>query len=215
MRSKLFNIFGLLILFLCYLSLFVFALKQDLIGAQETMAEEYKNPKKGFDASLINQIYRNEKYGYELKYQSDWEAIEAKPRVGYKVEWTGNILVDDELQKVTFLEKESVDWQGEFQIAVISNPDKLNLEQWIKKNEPQTVMGSSLIREISETTLNGKPAKRLSIFGFDHERIEVISLYKGYIYRIGFAWDNPNDTEVERHKQIYNQMFLSFRFIGQ
>ncbi len=84
-----------------------------------------------------------------------------------------------------------------------------------QKNEPQTVMGSSLIREISETTLNGKPAKRLSIFGFDHERIEVISLYKGYIYRIGFAWDNPNDTEVERHKQIYNQMFLSFRFIGQ
>jgi hypothetical protein len=162
---------------------------------------------------LTGQIYRNKEYGYEIKYPSKWQVIEAKSRVGFKIEGAGDILIDNEVQKVTFLEKEFVDWQGEFQIKVISNPKKLNLEQWVKENEPQTVTGSSLIQGISETNLSGEPAKRLSIFGFDHERIEVVSLCRGYIYVMDFAWDNPNDAEVEKHKHIYKEMLSSFRFI--
>ncbi len=155
--------------------------------------------------------YRNKKYGYQVKYPKGWEIIEAKPRVGYKTEEAMNILYDGQVQKVTFLEKKYVNWRGEFQIGIISNPDKLSLEQYINKSDYADVSGGSLIRGISDTTVSGKPAKRLSIFAFDHEGIEIIMLYKGYIYYISFT-DNPSDAEEERHQQIYQQILSTFRF---
>ncbi len=158
------------------------------------------------------ETYRNEKYEYEVKYPKDWEIIEAKPRVGYKAEKEINILYGKELQKITFIEKEYAIWQGEFQIRIILNPDKLSLEEWINRNEPRDISGDSLVQGISDTTLGGKVAKRLSIFGFDHEKIEIVVLYKGYIYSINFSGSNPNDMEAKRHQQIYRQILSSFRF---
>jgi len=67
--------------------------------------------------------YRNEGHGYEIKYPEGWEVIEAQPRVDAKATWAGNVLLEEELQKGTFLEKEYIDWPGEFQIRVLSNPD--------------------------------------------------------------------------------------------
>lgn len=157
--------------------------------------------------------YRNKEYGYEIKYPESWEVIEAQPRVGTKATWAGNVLLEGELQKVTFLEKEYIDWPGEFQIRVLSNPDQLSLEEWIGKHEPQDVTGGSLIQEMSDTTLDGNPAQRLSIFGFDHEGIDIVSLYNGYIYYLSFTGSNPNDAEAERHQQIYTRMLSTFRFI--
>jgi len=156
--------------------------------------------------------YKNEKYGYEVKYPEGWEVIEAKPREGNKAVWAGKILLEEEVQKVTFLEKEYELWPGEFQICVYSNPDNLPLEQWIVEHEPQDVTGGSLIQDISDAILNGKPAKRLSIFGFDHEGIEIVTLHKGYNYSLIFTGSNPNDPEVEKHQKIYDQMLSSFSF---
>jgi hypothetical protein len=169
-------------------------------------------------ALAVNQMtgwktYRNKKYGYEIKYPEVWEIVEAQPRVGIKATWAGNVLLEGELQKVTFLEKESIDWPGEFQIRVLSNPDQLNLEEWVSKHEPQDVTGGSLIQEMSDTTLDGRPAKRLSIFGFDHEGLDIVSPYNGYIYYLSFTGSNPNDAEAERHQQVYDQMLRTFRFI--
>ncbi|MDD5451625.1 MAG: hypothetical protein PHT49_06995 [Desulfovibrionales bacterium] len=157
--------------------------------------------------------YRNEKYGYEIKCPEGWEVIEAQPRVGAKATWTGNALFEGELQKVTFLEKEYIDWPGEFQIRVLSNPDQLSLEEWISKHEPQDVTGGSLIQEVFDTTLDGIPAQRLSIFGFDHEGIDIVLPYNGYIYYLSFTGSNPNDAEAEGHQLTYNQMLRTFRFI--
>ncbi|MDI6776357.1 MAG: hypothetical protein QMD03_03810 [Syntrophales bacterium] len=157
------------------------------------------------------QTYKNEKCGYEIKYPEGWEVVEAKPWV--KTGWAGDVLFDNEMQKVTFLEKDYGSWQGEFQIAVISNPENVSLAQWIGKNEPTDISGGSLIQKISAVRLNGKPAKRLSIFGFDHEGINIVALYRGYIYSIDFTGNNPSDRELKRHKQIYAQILRSFRFI--
>lgn len=156
--------------------------------------------------------YRNKKYGYEVKYPAGWEVIEAKPREGNKTVWGVKILFEEEMQKVTFLEKEYEFWPGEFQVRVMSNPDNLPLEQWIDEHEPQDVTGGSLIQDISDVVLNGKEAKRLSIFGFDHEGIDIVTLHKGYIYYLNFTGNNPNDPRVDQHKQIYDQMLSSFTF---
>ena len=156
--------------------------------------------------------YKNDEYGYEVKYPQGWEVIEAKPREENKAVWGAKILFEPEVQKVTFLEKGYEFWPGEFQICVYSNPDNLPLEQWIDEHEPQDVTGGSLIQDISDAILSGKPAKRLSIFGFDHEGIEIVSLHKGYVYSLNFTGSNPNDPEVERHRKIYDQMFSSFIF---
>ena len=87
------------------------------------------------------------------------------------------------------------------------------MEKWIDQNEPQDVTGCSLVQEMSARTLDGIPAMQMSIFGFDHEEIGVISFYNGHIYSISFAGRNPNDAEVERHQRLYESMLSSFRFV--
>jgi hypothetical protein len=183
-----------------------------IVQANDTTSAE------GAGIGLINKsgewkTYRNRKYGYEIKFPEGWEVIEAKPREGNKTVWGVKILFEEETQKVTFLEKEYEFWPGEFQVKVMLNKDNLTLEQWISKHEPQDVTGGSLIQDISDRTRGGKPAKRLSIFGFDHEGIEIVTLLKGYIYSLHFTGSNPNDPKVEQHQQIYDQMVLSFTFM--
>jgi hypothetical protein len=156
--------------------------------------------------------YQNKKYGYEVKYPESWEVIEAKPREGNRAVWAVKILLEEEMQKVTFLEKEYKFWPGEFQVLVMSNKDNLSLEEWIEEHEPQDVTGGSLIQDITEVILNGKEAKRLSIFGFDHEAIEIVTLHEVYVYTLHFTGSNPNDPKVEQHIQIYDQMLSSFTF---
>ena len=157
--------------------------------------------------------YVNEAYGYALEYPGGWKVIEAKPRVeDNKAVWGANILFEGELQKVTFLESEHAHWQGEFQVRVLSNPDDIELEHWIRMHEPQDVTGGSLIQGISDTRIGGHPAKRLSIFGFDHEGIDIVARHEGHIYYVTFTGRNPNDDQLERHLQIYDHMLSSFKF---
>ncbi len=170
-------------------------------------------PVKGIDTAAL-ETYRNEKYSYMVKYPKGWEVIEAKPRVGNKAENAHNILNDEygEVQAVTFVDNRNVYGVGEFLIHVIANPNKLSLEQWINKNYPDTEgWGNIAVR--SNGTVDGKPAKRLSIDYADQKGIAILIPYKGYIYGISFAGENPNDTEAKRHQQIYQQMVSTFKFI--
>jgi hypothetical protein len=158
-------------------------------------------------------VYKNKKYGYQLNFPSGWQMIEAKPREGNKTEWAAKILGNNELQKVTFLEEEPGIWPGEFQICVYSNPERLGLGEWIEKNEPQDITGGSLLQDVSDISLSGKPGKRLSIFGFDHEIIEIVMLYKELIYSLNFAGNNPNDPKQKEHELLYNYMLSTLVFL--
>lgn len=158
-------------------------------------------------------VYRNQDFGYEVKYPADWELIEAKPRISKEATWAVNILIDSEVQKVTFQEKKYNMWQGEFQIKVLQIPRSLTLEKWLEENEPLDPTGGSLVQEEFNIKVDGMPAKRLSIFGFDCEIIAIDLIYRGNVYDFTFTGNNPNDPEVKKHKEIYGRMLSSFRFI--
>lgn len=159
-------------------------------------------------------IYCNAAHGYAVQCSEGWDTLEAVPRTGTGTAWANEILIGDELQKVTFLERRQSMWPGEFQIAVMANPDHLALDQWVDALKIEDVTGGDLIQERNPAVLGGMPAVRLSIFGFDHEEIAVIAAGKeGCIYYISFAGTNPNDPQVDQHRQIYERMLESFRFV--
>jgi hypothetical protein len=157
--------------------------------------------------------YRNERGGYELRYPGGWEAVEAKTREGIGAVWADSVLMDGEIQKVTFREEDYQMWQGQFQVCVMANPGQLPLDEWISEHEPTDVTGGSLIQATADTTLGGNPAKLLLIFAFDHEAIEVLYSREGRTYRVSFAGENPNDPEVNSHRALYSRMLSTFRFV--
>lgn len=160
-------------------------------------------------------LYGNEKCGYEIKYPEGWEAVEAAPKSGSGTAIAREILYGYEMQKVTFVEKDHGLWRAEFQIRVLANPHSYSLEDWVQEyDETDDVFGGSLIQEQTETTLDGKLAVGLSIFGFDHEERAIAATNEtGWVYYLSFAGANPNDPDVERHKLIYAAMVESFSFI--
>ena len=157
-------------------------------------------------------LYKNEQFQYEFEYPTNWEVTEAKPRIGNKVEWAGDILLEGELQKVTFTEEEKKDWPGEFQIRVMENSNNDTVETWIENNKPKAAGGANLLRGTVDTVLDNSEAKRLSIFGFDREITELVALKNGYIYKLIFDGENPNDPDREKHQKIYEKMVSSFKF---
>lgn len=156
--------------------------------------------------------YTNIEFGYEISYPTNWEVIEAAPDTNNQADWTGNILLDGQIQKVTFLEKDSQLWQGQFQVCVIENYDSISLHEWVTKNEPTDVFDESLVLETLDTTISGIPAIFQSNFGFDHTAYDFTALHNNLIYSISFEGGSPNNDKEAEHKEIYNRMLASFRF---
>lgn len=158
--------------------------------------------------------YKNSEYFYEIKIPQGWEMVEAMSTEGSPPAAIRQheILVNHELHKVTFLEEKFENWQGQFQIRMLANLKKITLDEWVKNYKRESATGANLIEEISDTTVSDLPAKRLSIFAFDHEDIEIVTTAGENIYILNFSGDNPNDSEVERHKEIYERILSTFRF---
>jgi len=166
------------------------------------------------DLEVEWETYENKQFGYEIEYPKDWGIIEAKPRSGTRAAHGNEILYGKELHKITFLEKGYRYWPGEFQVIVLANPDSLGLEDWVQALRIEDVSGGDLIQGKMPAVMGGKAAIRLSIFGFDHEEINVVGASdERYIYNLCFTGATPNDPELKRHRLIYDAMAASFAFI--
>ena len=157
--------------------------------------------------------YRNDTHFYEIDVPQGWNTVEASRTEGAatRARQQHEILVEDELQKVTLFEQNYTMWQGQFQIRVLANRGSLTLEEWARNYRKESATGADLIQGVSDMTLDRKAAKRFSIFGFDHEAIEVVTMDKGNAYVLSFAGENPNDPDVERHRRTYERMLSTFR----
>jgi hypothetical protein len=164
------------------------------------------------DVSEQWRLYRNTAFGYELLYPSGWEVIEARPRISSKSTWAGFILQEGEVQKVTFRERNYYMWPGEFEIRVMRNDGKSDLNAWIATYDVKAIDDSSLITESADTALGSRSAKQLKIFMFDHQGIEIIAVNGDFVYLLGFSGENPNDPNQQKHSNICDHMVASFRF---
>lgn len=104
-------------------------------------------------------------------------------------------------------------WPGDFEVKVLSNTEQLTLDEWAKNYKIESAAEANLARVTGDTTLSGKLAKMLSIFSFDRHETAIATIFKGNVYHLRFDSENPNDPEFERHKEIYNQMTSSFKFL--
>jgi hypothetical protein len=157
--------------------------------------------------------YTSEKFGYQAQYPADWDVVEASQQTMSEAFDGKYIVVENELQKVTFVEKGCEFWPGEFQITVLLNPEHLSLEQWVENFDIEDVGGGSLVQEKTLITLSGKSAFKLTIFGFDHQETAVISSdAQGSIFFISFEGESPNDPQFKKHLRIYERILRSFKF---
>lgn len=158
-------------------------------------------------------VFVDKTYGFQVKYPCGWDVIEARPRQGMSVVQATEALLDGEIRKITFLERGHSYWPGEFRLRILENKEERTLKNWVKNYRVEDVNGDNLIQVATETTLDGKPAFKLSIFGFDQEEIAIVSCDRdGSIFLLEFTGFTRNDPHLQRHHKIYERMLGSFAF---
>ncbi|MEK8023726.1 MAG: hypothetical protein AAB229_07960 [Candidatus Hydrogenedentota bacterium] len=156
--------------------------------------------------------YRNDSFGYSIRYPEDWTLVEAVTRLDTNAEWGGAILLESELQKVTFQEQSGGIWPGEFQVRVLSNPEKLTIDSWTRALRVRDVSGDDLVTETSSIALAGRSGSRAVIMLFDHMEIQLATEIPRGIITLSFAdGDNANDPLAREHARLYAAMAESFK----
>lgn len=171
--------------------------------------------------------YQNEKYRYRLRYPASWDAIEAHPRGVSEGGWSGDFLVENELQKITFSETDSSDWPGSFQVKMLPNPDHLGMKEWYEHRSDQYLSETGcsdsgeepclsyddLLRGEEYLTIQGLPAYKSRSFGFDHMDICISIARDVYIQSLCYEDTPGNDSNNAEHLAIYNKMVESLQFV--
>ena len=167
------------------------------------------------DSTANWKIYTTREYGYSVKYPPDWEVVEAKPP--NTPDWTHNTLQENQLHEVTFF-KERTDlkiWPSNFIISVNKNPNNFDTESWaLNYFVPlMTDPTENLAEPKGKISMDSNTAYKFSVFQFDANRAEIGLVKNGNIYVFSFVDDTPNDQNLEKNKEIYDQILSTFEFI--
>src|SRR3989344_7658429 len=162
--------------------------------------------------------YRNEEYGYSIRYPSGWEVTKFVVSSSDKPIGAGETLLENELQKVNF----TVDsfnnvppWPKLFEVRVLRNTENYTLEEWAENYHvplgvnPET----NLAKLIADTSVSARSAKQFSVFQFDSNNIETVTIYNGLVYQLVYNDAPGNDTDYENSRRIYNQILSTFKFL--
>lgn len=162
----------------------------------------------GSTSSFLDQatgwkVYRNEEYGYEIKYP---EQARIKTRGPHR------ILIDIGGEAVAF------------SVKVNRNPENLSAKQWVEKLKARARRGEDapmpielIFHErgpdegpIQVDTLSGY---RFRVFAIDYEKDLVFFAGGPLIYELGLAAFDPNDPEFSIHSRIFRAMLETFRLL--
>lgn len=160
--------------------------------------------------------YSNNQYRYSLTYPDKWDIIEAVSMAYPTSNDSSRILLNGELQKVTFFYTgplpQTFDDIGEFQLTVYANKEGYSLDQWI--NNFKQSQQYSLVIIAGNTQVNGIDAKNISISHFAENYTALVFSKGEYIYIMKFGVNSTNGRNNSKadlvYSEIYNKMANSF-----
>jgi len=129
--------------------------------------------------------YRNEKYGFEVKYPGNWT------------------LIENSKEQIGFFEpghSPGKEYLGDIFINVINNPNKLTIDEYIQ-GKP------SVIEDVGTMIIAGRTARQIKESGMLEFKTTVIPM-KDYFIEI-----TKEENYRERRDKIYNQILSTFKFV--
>jgi len=143
------------------------------------------------------QIYRNEKYGFEIKYPNDWQLEDlSNESISYC-----NITINGP--------ESNTSYSGLYSLclAIDENTDKLSVQD-IDVVQRYTKKEQFLFNGLEAVEFNG-------VFAFDRSEDIIYIISKEYIFAFSFpsAEENSNFSEPVKNNTIARKILSTFKFI--
>lgn len=154
------------------------------------------------DPTVDWEIYKNEEYGFEIKYPGDW-SVNQDSQVFKEGKDIFAIWIWGATQK-----KDTELYDGaSFTIGIPIKTEK-NVKTWVKEYYPEkNINGEPNI--FSQEVINGQMFQKVFTCGLGC--FTYYNIKKGdYIYRLMVSVGGPDE---EQYKQIINQILSAFRFL--
>jgi hypothetical protein len=149
--------------------------------------------------------FRSPDGGFQVRYPESWQVVVARPADG-RGGLEQNVLMSGELYKVTFIQQDQSTWPGSFQITLLANPRKADLEQVLAEFDLSDLWED----DPGDAMLAGLSAKTWIRWGYDHLQREIIAVAPRGVLHVSYEVSNPNDPDMADHKRIYDRMAQSF-----
>ncbi|NNM07502.1 MAG: hypothetical protein HKO65_20595 [Gemmatimonadetes bacterium] len=145
--------------------------------------------------------HRSEDWGFQVSHPVHWRVVIASK--GHRSGgWEAEILSDEEIYKVTFLEPETQTWPGRYEVRLLANPSGQDLDAVISRFDLSDLWED----QPTDTVLAGQPAKTWVRWRADSLTREFLLVLPRGIAHLRFAESTPNDPALLEHKKIYAAM---------
>jgi len=154
--------------------------------------------------------YKNEKYGYEVKYPYGKIAAIQQPWENVAINMADKVVIDIGTSA------------GAFYIWVSENPSRFTAKEYVElvvRQDKQIALKDSLHKELTIYNQGQQVIDKMNVYWIDVWSPDA-TLRRSYISKSGKIYEvefptasNPNDSKAEEHFKVYEAMLSSFSFI--
>jgi len=175
--------------------------------AQFAKLPEIKVPEKVKDETADWQIYKNEEWGLEMKYPTDWNLSDLSEIEDFRcVVLKSPDYKVKSAEKITFVEIEK---GASITIDVSYNPNKLSPREWLEWEKSADYTDTDYYIYTDLSVIDNQPALQHRTNGRNSLIITRVSK-DSYIYTILMG---SSMEEEESMREVLNQILSTFRFL--